>query len=84
VAPVFLGQVLSRTSHALAGVVVFILLSASIVVQLGLRRLSDRRALVIGCALLAGGVGLLALALGVEYSPRCLPRRPWSASGRAS
>jgi MFS family permease len=66
VAPVFLGQILGRTSHALAGGVVFILFSASIVGQLGLRRLSDRRALVFGCALLAGGVGLLALALGVE------------------
>jgi MFS family permease len=66
VAPVFLGQILGRTSHALAGGVVFILFSASIVGQLGLRRLSDRRALVIGCALLAGGVGLLALALGIE------------------
>jgi MFS family permease len=66
VAPVFLGQILGRTSHALAGGVVFILFSASIVGQLGLRRLSDRRALVFGCLLLAAGVGLLALALGIE------------------
>src|SRR5439155_501488 len=29
-------------------------------------RLSDRRALVSGCMLLVGGVGLLALALGIE------------------
>src|SRR5262249_56005348 len=47
VAPVFLGQILGRTSHALAGAVVFILFSASIVGQLGLSRLSDPRALVI-------------------------------------
>jgi MFS family permease len=66
VAPVFLGQILGRTSHALAGGIVFILFSASIVGQLGLRRLSDRRALVFGCALLAGGARLLALALGIE------------------
>jgi MFS family permease len=66
VAPVFLGQILGRTSHALAGALVFILFSSSIVGQLGLRRLSDRRALEIGCVLLAGGVGLLALALGIE------------------
>jgi MFS family permease len=66
VAPVFLGQILGRTSHALAGALVFILFSSSIVGQLGLRRLSDRRALETGCVLLAGGVGLLALALGIE------------------
>jgi len=66
VAPVFLGQILGRTSHALAGAVVFILFSASIVGQLIVSRLSDRRALVSGCVLLVGGVGLLALALGIE------------------
>jgi MFS family permease len=66
VAPAFLGQVLGRTSHALAGLLVFILFSASILGQLIVPRLSDRRALVAGCVLLAGGVGLLALALGLE------------------
>jgi MFS family permease len=66
VAPVFLGQILGRTSHALAGAIVFILFSSSIVGQLVVSRLSDRRALVVGCMLLAGGVGLLALALGIE------------------
>ena len=66
VAPVFLGQILGRTSHALAGLIVFILFSASILGQMVVSRLSDRRALVSGCALLAGGVGLLALALGIE------------------
>jgi MFS family permease len=66
VAPVFLGAILGRTSHALAGAIVFILFSASIVGQLLVARLSDRRALILGCALLAGGVGLLALALWIE------------------
>src|SRR4051794_5752064 len=66
VAPVFLGQLLGRTSHALAGAIVFILFSASIIGQLAVSRLSDRRALVSGCGLLVGGVGLLALALGIE------------------
>jgi MFS family permease len=66
VAPVFLGQILGRTSHALAGGIVFGLFSASIVGQLLVSRLSDRRALVSGCVLLVGGVGLLALALGIE------------------
>jgi MFS family permease len=66
VAPVFLATILGRDSHALAGVIVFILFSASIVGQLLVSLLSDRRALISGCALLVGGVGLLALALGIE------------------
>jgi MFS family permease len=66
VAPAFLATILGRTSHALAGAIVFILFSASIVGQLLVARLSDRRALILGCALLVGGVGLLALALGIE------------------
>src|SRR5207237_1367044 len=61
-----LGAILGRKSHALAGAIVFILFSASIVGQLLVSRSSDRRALVVGCALLVGGVGLLALALGIE------------------
>jgi MFS family permease len=66
VAPAFLATILGRTSHALAGGIVFIFFSSSIVGQLTVSRLSDRRALISGCALLAGGVGLLALALGIE------------------
>jgi MFS family permease len=66
VAPVFLATILGRTSHAVAGAIVFILFSASIVGQLLVSLLSDRRALISGCALLVGGVGLLALALGIE------------------
>jgi MFS family permease len=66
VAPAFLGLVLGRTSHALAGFVVFALFTASISGQLVVPRLSDRRALVFGCVLLVAGVGLLALALGIE------------------
>jgi MFS family permease len=50
VAPAFLGLVLGRTSHALAGFVVFALFTASISGQLVVPRLSDRRALVFGRA----------------------------------
>ena len=66
VAPAFLGQVLGHHSHALAGLLVFILFGTSIVGQLALSRLTDRQALGAGCLLLAGGVGLLALGLGIE------------------
>lgn len=66
VAPAFLASVLGETSHTLAGALVFILFSASVLGQLVVSRLSDRQALVWGCVLLAVGVGLLALAIGVE------------------
>ena len=66
VAPAFLGQVLGRTSHTLAGLLVFLLFGVSIVGQLAVPWLSDRRALVAGCALFLAGTGLLALALAIE------------------
>ena len=66
VAPAFLGEVLGRTSHTLAGLVVFVLFGGSIVGQLAVPRLSDRRALASGCVLLIAGAGLLALALAIE------------------
>jgi MFS family permease len=66
VAPSFLGQVLGDRSHTLAGALVFILFGGSIVGQVVVPRLSDRRALVWGCGIMAAGVALVALALGVE------------------
>jgi MFS family permease len=66
VAPTFLAQILGRTSHGLAGLIVFILFGASVVGQLALARLSDRQGLVYGCVGLVVGVGLVALALGIE------------------
>jgi MFS family permease len=66
VAPVFLAQVLDRTSHTLAGLLVFIVFGGSIVGQLAVARLNDRRALVAACVLLASGTGLLALALAFD------------------
>jgi MFS family permease len=66
VAPAFLGQVLERRSHALAGLLVFILFGASILGQVVVPRLSERRALIVGCAVLLGGIALFALAVGIE------------------
>jgi MFS family permease len=65
-APLFLVQVLGETSRTLAGLVVFILFGVSIAGQLAVRRVSERRALVWGCALLVCGIGLLALALVID------------------
>ena len=66
VAPAFLAQVLGRTSHTLAGLLVFILMGCSIGGQIVVGRLSDRRALVWACVLLLAGSGLLASALVAE------------------
>jgi MFS family permease len=66
VAPTFLGQVLHHRSHALAGLLVFVLFGASIAGQVVVPRLSDRRALLVGCALLCVGVALLGLAVAIE------------------
>ncbi len=66
VAPAFLAEVLGRASHTLAGLLVFILFGGSILGQLAVPWLSDRRALVSGCVLLVVGTGLLALALAIE------------------
>ena len=57
---------LGRTSHALAGLLVFILFGASIAGQVVVPRLSERRALLVGCALLLVGIGLFALSVGIE------------------
>jgi MFS family permease len=66
VAPAFLAQVLGRTSHTLAGLLVFFLMVCSIGGQLAVARLSERHALGWACTLLIVGSGLLALALLVE------------------
>ena len=66
VGPSFLGRVLGEHSHTLAGLLVFVLFGSSLVGQLIVRRLSDRRALTVGCALQLVGAGLLGLAIGVE------------------
>jgi MFS family permease len=66
VAPVFLVQVLGRTSHTLAGLLVFIVFAGSIVGQFAVARLADRRALAWACALLIVGAALLAVALETE------------------
>ncbi len=44
----------------------FVIFGGSIVGQLAVPQLTDRRALVAGCALLVAGTGLLALALAIE------------------
>jgi len=66
VAPAFLARDLGETSHTLAGALVTILFFASIGGQLVVPLLNERTALIAGCACVIVGVGLTALALGVE------------------
>jgi MFS family permease len=66
VGPSFLGRVLGERSHTLAGLLVFVLFGSSLVGQLIVRQLSDRRALTLGCALELVGAGVLGVAIGIE------------------
>jgi MFS family permease len=64
VAPEFLSVGLGHHSPALAGLLVFILFLMSVAGQALVLHL--RNALAVGCALLVGGVALLALSLAVD------------------
>jgi MFS family permease len=66
VAPGYLAVVLGHRSPALAGLLVFLFMGLSLGGQFAIRPLSDRGALASGCAVLLGGVALLALSLGLE------------------
>jgi MFS family permease len=72
VAPTFLASDLGYTSHALAGLLVFILFGASIAGQVVVPRLSEERALVVGCTLLLAGIALFGVAVGAESLPLLL------------
>jgi predicted MFS family arabinose efflux permease len=66
VSPAFLGQDLGVTSRAAVGAVVFAVFAASTAGQVTLPLLGEGLALPIGCGLLIGGMGLLALSLGLS------------------
>jgi MFS family permease len=67
VVPAFLGEVLSVTSHAVVGLVVFSAFAASAAGQLSLGTLvPEDRALSGGCVGLIAGMALLALGLAVS------------------
>jgi len=66
VAPAFLDRILDEHSHALAGGLVFILFAASVLGQLAVLKLPDRKALLWGCMLTIAGVVLVAVALAAD------------------
>jgi MFS family permease len=63
VAPEFLARLLHRPDHLLAGAVSALVFGASVAGQLLVVRLGGRRALPVGCWLLAAGVAAIAAAL---------------------
>jgi MFS family permease len=66
VAPAFLGHDLHQSSHALAGGLVTIVFFTSIAGQLVVPHMGERPALTFGCLWVIAGVGLTALALGID------------------
>lgn len=63
VAPTFLATVLAEPNHALAGLLVFAMMSMIAVGQIVVRHLSRERALFASCAILIVGTLLLAVSL---------------------
>ncbi|MEU5716169.1 MFS transporter [Streptomyces sp. NPDC020403] len=69
VSPAFLAESLQVTDHAVSGLVVALAFFASIAGQSAVGPLGVRRSLPLGCALLLGGLVLLAGALWGELLP---------------
>jgi MFS family permease len=65
VSPAFLGQTLHITSHAVVGLVVFVVFAASFAGQLVFEVAPERQAMPLGCAALIVGMALVAAGLAV-------------------
>jgi MFS family permease len=81
VTPTLLVRVLSLPSHALAGLLPFLLMSCSAAGQFATNRLSQRNAFILGCILLLGGLGSLAAALEAEALTWLLVSAPIVGAG---
>jgi MFS family permease len=66
VAPAFLAQVLGESSHAVLGIVVAAAFESSLIGQLAVERVGEKRSLPLGCASMVLGMGLLIGGLGAE------------------
>jgi MFS family permease len=63
VAPSFLANVVGIDNHAVAGLIACSIFASSAVAQIAAGRLNPQRAVAIGCAILAVGMVILAVAL---------------------
>lgn len=66
VAPSFLSNVIGVSNHAMAGAMASSIFAASAVAQLAGRRINPRKAVAAGCAILA--IGMVILAVALQYS----------------
>ncbi len=66
IAPVFLGELLGLSNHALSGAVVFTLFAASLGGQLSLPRFSAQGALQAGCGFMIAGLAAIAAGLAAD------------------
>ena len=69
VAPSFLAGIIGISNHALAGAMASSIFAASAVAQLGARHIPPARAVAVGCAMLAVGMVILAVALHLSSLP---------------
>ena len=69
VAPAFLSEIVGIDNHALAGAVASAIFVSSAVAQIGAGRIPPQRAVVLGCAILVGGMAILAVALYLSSLP---------------
>lgn len=82
VVPSFVRSIIGIDNHAVAGAISGSILLVSAVAQLAARRIPPRRAVAIGCAVLAVGMVILALALHFSSLPLLLAAAAVSGSGQ--
>ena len=69
ISPRIVSEVVGNPSHAVAGLMSFLLLGASAAAQLVVRRFGTDRTLSLGCVLLALGTGLVGLSVASASLP---------------
>ena len=69
VAPAFVSEIVGIDNHALAGAVASAIFVSSAVAQIVAGRIPPQRAVVLGCAILVGGMAILAVALYLSSLP---------------
>lgn len=82
VAPTVMARLLGVRSHALAGLMVALIVAASVAGQLATRRLRHHDALLLGCAGLLAGLAVLAGALLLRSFPLLLLAALVNGSGQ--
>jgi MFS family permease len=82
VAPSFLSEVVGIRNHAVAGLIACSIFAASAVAQVLARRSEPRRAVALGCGILAAGMLVLALALHLGSLPGMIAAALISGAGQ--